>query len=109
MSFAPTPRTRRFGLPATANAGDILVNEILFNPRPTGVDFVEIVNASDRFINIKNFYVSNMEAGQPKNIRKISMLDFLLEPGAYLVLTEDAEILKGEYPLMHEANALGRG
>lgn len=35
-----------------AKKGDIIINEILFNPHPNGVDFIELYNASDHFFNL---------------------------------------------------------
>ena len=95
-----------FGLPQSANTTDMVINEILFNPRPTGVDFVEIVNTSLKFINLKKCYIANVEEGLPKNIKTLTQDDFLLQPGAYLVLTEDLNVLKAEYPLLHAENVL---
>ncbi|HEY5826377.1 MAG TPA: lamin tail domain-containing protein, partial [Cyclobacteriaceae bacterium] len=56
-----------FALPEPPDSLDILINEILFNPKPTGVDFVEIYNHSPKFINLKNYKLANFEEGQIKN------------------------------------------
>lgn len=94
------------GLPEVADSLDVALNEILFNPRPTGTDFLEIVNVSNKYFNLKNWTVANREEGVVKNAKVISTTDFLLKPGAYLVLTVSADILKGEYPLSVEENFL---
>jgi len=99
--------TRRpFGLPEDADSLDIALNEILFNPRPTGTDFLEIVNVSNKYFNLKNWSVANREEGIVKNAKVISTKDLLLKPGAYLVLTTSPDVLKGEYPLSLEENFL---
>jgi hypothetical protein len=95
-----------FGLPEVADSLDIALNEILFNPRPTGMDFLEIVNVSDKYFNLKNWSVANREEGVVKNAKVITTNDFLLKPGAYLVLTVSPDVLKGEYPLSLEENFL---
>lgn len=105
-SIAPEVNKREFGMPEPGIAGDIVINEILFNPRPTGVDFVEIVNASLKFINLKNWYISNVEQDSPKDAKAVTREDLLIQPGAYLVLTENLDVLKAEYPLLDEKNVL---
>lgn len=86
-----------FALPEKSRASDIIVNEILFNPRPTGVDFVELFNRSEKYINLKNLQVANQVNDTIVNRKKISEGDFVFEPGDYLVLTSDPNLLKGEY------------
>ncbi len=93
-----------FGLPEEADSLDIVINEILFNPRPTGVDFVEIYNNSSKFINLKNWSVANYENGALLNTKIIISEDFLLAPNQYLVFTEDAHVVKGEYISSIEEN-----
>lgn len=95
-----------FALPEDAESLDIKINEILFNPRPTGTDFIEIVNTSDKFLNLKDWSLSTFEDNQAGQPYPIAATDFLLKPGAYLVLTEDADILKGEYPQTRIENVL---
>ncbi len=95
-----------FALPESAEKGDILLNEILFNPRPGGVDFVEIVNASDKFINLKNWALANRPEEVILNSRVITLQDFILSPGSFLVCTSDGAILKNHYPRAREENFL---
>jgi hypothetical protein len=84
-----------FALPEKADSLDLVVNEVLYNPRPTGVDFVEVYNRSSKFINLKNWKLAN---GLGVN-KIISGKDLLLEPEGYIVLTTDGNVLKGEYIL----------
>ena len=86
-----------FALPELPESGDIVINEILFNPRPTGVDFVEIFNRSEKFIDLKGWCVANFVNDTITNRKKIFETNFVLEPGDFLVLTPDPNVLKGEY------------
>jgi hypothetical protein len=95
-----------FALPETAAIGDVLLNEILFNPRPGGVDFVEMVNISDKFINLKNWSLANRPEESIVNSRIITSQDFILSPGSFLVCTSDGVILKNHYPNSVEKNFL---
>ena len=96
--------TFSFGLPETADSLDLLVNEILFNPRPTGTDFVEIKNNSQKFINLKNWSLANYVEGNLSNVSPITEENFLLPPGQLIVFAEDTDVVKGEYVLAVEEN-----
>lgn len=98
--------TGEFALPESADEQDIKINEVLFNPRPTGTDFIEIVNTSDKFLNLKGWSLSTFADDSIGKLYRITAEDFLLRPGAYLVLTEDADVLKGEYPQTRLENVL---
>lgn len=100
-------KTSSFGLPEQADSLDVVINEVLFNPRPTGVDFVEVYNRSQKFINIKNWTLANFEDNLIVNLKIISEdVDFVIAPDAYVVLTSDANVLKGEYILSRDENFL---
>jgi hypothetical protein len=99
--------TATFALPGKADSLDVIINEILFNPTPTGVDFVEVVNISDKFFNLKNWSLASFEDdGTIKSTKVITDQDIMLEPGAYKVFTEDGNILKSEYIQAREENFL---
>lgn len=97
---------KKFALPELAEAGDVVLNEVLFNPRPGGVDFVEILNVSDKYINLKNWSLANFENEVISNAGIISAEDVLLVPGSYIAITPDGAVLKDHYPLAMETNFL---
>lgn len=91
-----------FILPEKAIPRDIIINEILFNPRPTGVDFVEVYNRSSKTINLQNWSVGNFNDSL-EHPEMISDKSILIHPNEYRVFTEDVNVLKGEYLMSIEA------
>jgi hypothetical protein len=86
-------------VPSTAEKGDIIINEILFNARVNAPKFVEIYNRSEKFINLKDWKLANLNSnGEIANRRLLFSEDFILEPFSFLVFTTDGEKLKQEYP-----------
>jgi hypothetical protein len=87
-----------FMLPETADSLDVIVNEILFNPKTGGVDFVEVYNQSPKYINIKNWRLGNMEDGEFTTPKQIVLDDFIFPPSSYLVFTSDPVLLSQQFP-----------
>lgn len=87
-----------FGLPQPAEPGDVALNELLFNPMPGGTDFVELYNASEKYINLKNWKLANLKDTVMANIKPIFTDDFVLNPGEYIAFTEDKSMLLNHYP-----------
>jgi hypothetical protein len=90
--------TATFALTEIPETGDLLINEILFNPRPNGVDFVELYNLSDKYINLKDLKIGNVKGELIENTKVISASDYIIAPSDYVVLTSDPVILKSNYP-----------
>jgi hypothetical protein len=82
-----------FALPQQADVGDIVINEILFNPQPNAVDFVEVYNSSSKFINLQNWSFANTDKQQ-----LVTNNNLLIYPNSYQVFTSDASITKNGYP-----------
>jgi hypothetical protein len=84
-----------------AVSNDIAINEILFNPKGNGVDYVEIYNRSNKVIDLKELTVSSVKItfpNPPDTITKeISAKGFLMFPENYLVLTKNPDIVKQQY------------
>jgi hypothetical protein len=90
--------TAQFALPEPGDSGDVVLNEVLFNPRSGGVDFVEIYNRSDKYVNLQGWQLATTEAGRPAAGKQITATYRLLPPRHYAVLTTDGRILKDQYP-----------
>jgi hypothetical protein len=91
-----TNLTGKFSLPETPIAGDIIINEILFDPITGGSDFIEILNRSDKTINLSNFSFGNYQNGIVSNIKWIETSKNL-KAGEIMAITEDTLFLKNNY------------
>ena len=88
-------RSAFFLLPESVQPGDIVLNEILFNPHPTGVDFIELYNGSTKTLDMQGWSLRNHLSGE--KVFTITSDHILFRPGEYRVITEDGNKLKGEY------------
>ncbi|WP_316800072.1 lamin tail domain-containing protein [Pedobacter frigidisoli] len=78
--------------------GDILISEVLFNPRPGGVDFVEIYNNSSHEIDLKDLQLANINsAGEPASIKNVSAVKLMIPAGSYYVITSNQANIKENY------------
>lgn len=94
-----------FVIPLPAEKGDIGINEVLFNPRTGAPKFVEIYNASSKFIDLKDWKLANKNtAGEIANRRTLFGESLIIPPFSFLVFTTDSEKLKSEYPKGDERN-----
>ena len=98
--------TVQFALAEPAELGDVLLSELLFYPRPNGEKFVEVYNHSEKAINLKHWKLANIDGDSLINLKIITAEDYLLRPGQYLALTEDARTLKADYSRAPEENIL---
>ncbi len=86
----------RFAIPEPAVANDIVINEILFNPKTPGVDYVEIYNRSNKVIDLKTISISeydtvtNMIVGP----QTISADGYLIFPQEYILLSENGAFVQ---------------
>jgi hypothetical protein len=93
-----TLQTAIFALPVTAQTGDLVLNEILFNPRSGSVDFVELANRSNNFIDLKNWQLANFENDSISNEKTIVAETYVLGPGQYVALTTRPDQVIAQYP-----------
>jgi hypothetical protein len=70
--------------------GDVVINEILFNPYPEGHDFVEIYNLSLKYVETGELAVATRDkSGELKSQSHLPETGNLLVPGGYLAITEN--------------------
>jgi len=88
----------RVGLSSPADSMDVVINEILFNPRSNGVDYVEIYNRSKKIIDLKNIYIANRNsAGLVSSISQLTTEENLFFPSSFIVITSEASVVKRDY------------
>jgi len=78
--------------PDVPTPGDVIINEILFNPSKDGVDFLEIYNLSDKYLKLQDFSIGNFTDTIPIASNQI------LSPHQFMVFTKSKETLLGIYP-----------
>ena len=72
--------------------GDIVINELLFDPYTGGSDFVEVLNSTSYYFNLQDYRLENSETNT-----SINEAVLLLKPHAYLAMSEDIVYLKNQY------------
>lgn len=93
-----TKNTAKVGLASNADSFDIVINEILFNPKSNGTDYVEIYNRSNKIIDLKQTYIANRNSSNViSNIKQLSADNYLLFPQDFMVITEDPFIVKRDF------------
>lgn len=86
------------GMASATIAQDLVVNEILFRPRPNGYDYVELFNRSKKIIDLSKILLANRNStGNIDNIKSVSQQPIYIFPGDYIVVTEHADNLALNY------------
>jgi len=91
--------TLPFARKDTTNAGNIIINEVLFNPREEGYDFVELYNNSDRVVAISELSLApvSIQTGNSGVRLPIAEEERFLYPGSFLLVSENTEAVSKQY------------
>ena len=88
----------RFGISQEADSFDIVINEMLFNPKPGGEDYVELYNRSQKIIDLSHTYIANRNSNNViSSIQQVTAESILLFPKDFMVLTPDPVSVKSQY------------
>lgn len=94
-----------FALPTDAVAGDLVINEILFNPHAGAYDYVEVYNKSEKIFDASKLYIANRNSGgSVSSAKQFSITTPYIFPGDYIVLTENADDLVLNYLVKNPKN-----
>ena len=98
-NILPFNTVSHFAYPEAPEINDIIINEILFNPKPDGVDFVEIFNRSSKNIALDKLCLSGYDTylNALKYMYPVSLSCDMIYIGEYLVLTTNPSIVKQQY------------
>ncbi|MCY1723549.1 gliding motility-associated C-terminal domain-containing protein [Prolixibacteraceae bacterium Z1-6] len=76
--------------PVSIEPGEVLINEVLFNPVPDGEDFVEVYNNSEKVIPLNKLYLASRDNDlNLTQVYPLSREKYELESESYLALTKD--------------------
>jgi hypothetical protein len=92
-----------FQLTPKIEKNDVILSEILFNPRSGGSDFVEIYNNTSHSIDLKDLSIARIHLDTVNSIRQISRKQFILESGNYLALSSNPENINLEYLVKNQS------
>jgi hypothetical protein len=81
-----------FAVSGMPEKDDIVINEILFNPRTGNSEFIELYNRSSRALNLENLAIAlaDSHSGEIKRTVSLKKYPYLLFPGNYVVITDHA-------------------
>lgn len=90
--------TAKAGIPQPADNTDIAINELLFNPKADGYDYIELYNRGNKVLDLKQLYISGRNnTGNLNNITVLSTNSKLFFPEEYIVLTENSSWVQQNY------------
>ena len=92
--------TVTFGLPVEMEFGDIIINEVLFNPATGQVDFVELYNLSDKILSASDLLIAEADYFMPDSVIDNTSLfgsQKIIFPKDFLVLSSDVNLVKAHY------------
>jgi len=79
--------------------GDILFNELLFNPFPGEPDYIELFNNSEKIIDASRLQLVSVNdaSGDTSEITPVSVEKRCIIPHSYYAITTDPEIISQRY------------
>lgn len=84
--------------------GDLVINEILFNPVKDGFDYIEIYNKSSYPVNVNELLIANRNsANEIASLKNFSKDSSTITPHGYLVITGNANWLNQHYIVRESA------
>ncbi|UOG74413.1 lamin tail domain-containing protein [Hymenobacter tibetensis] len=91
-----------FALPVPVAAGDVVLNEILFNPRTSAVDFVELLNRSTKYLDVQGWQLGAEKPDGTTDQNLVNSSPHVLAPGQLLLLTTRPDVVRSQYPTSAE-------
>ncbi|MEB2774948.1 lamin tail domain-containing protein [Algoriphagus sp. D3-2-R+10] len=86
-------------LPVQAKIGDVLINELLFNPKTGSPKFVELINVTDNYLEVKDWKLANLDdVGEVDQVKQLSENSIIIPPKGFVAITTNPDMLKLDFP-----------
>ncbi|MBK8193429.1 MAG: lamin tail domain-containing protein [Lewinellaceae bacterium] len=99
----PATDTAFVGLPEKPEPGDVVVNEMMFNPATGNQRYIEFFNRSSKVFNWAEFFLANFSDGADVEAFADNRL---MLPGRYDVFTPGVQNITGQFNNIHPENVL---
>jgi hypothetical protein len=86
-----------FALAEPAEQGDVVLNEVLYDQKSGGADFIELLNISDKYINLSDWTI---EGNSDENVI-LENENVIIAPSQHLALTSNKASTIKDYPTSH--------
>lgn len=97
-------------LPKIAQKGDLLLNEVLFNPKPGSPKFVEVINTTDFYLEIGEWKFANQDQeGLPDQEKGFTNASLIVSPNGILAFSTSPDQLKLDFPKSSSGNIIAIG
>jgi hypothetical protein len=87
-------------LSTSVRAGSLVINEMLYQPDTSQVEFVEVYNRGSTVLDLKDWTVSDLSSSKP-----ITAVSHLLAPGSFRVLAGDSLVFS-RFPTLAESSVV---
>ena len=89
-----SPGEIEFGTTILPEEGDVKISEILFNASADDMQFIELYNASNKFIDLRNVCLSVPDSKwEISSVIPLSSVPAIFEPGKYLIVSLSPQYL----------------
>jgi hypothetical protein len=102
-------RTSEIALTAIPKPGELILNEVLFNPNDGGVQFVEVYNTtSSKLFKLKDIWLSQADivSGFDNVILKMDSISGYIFPENYVAFSKNKNTLQAQYANTNSANCV---
>lgn len=93
--------TAPFGIASTPEVGELVINEILFDPTTGGYDYVELYNNSNKVLSLGFRFFANVDVDSSalvwNEILPVSNELYSILPQQYLAFTENPDFVRQHY------------
>ena len=97
------PLMAAFAVPDAAGPADVVLNEILFNPRVGGVRFVEVLNRSTKFVDLRGWQLVSIRPDGSLDAVGLGVGPLVLPPGELRAFSANSGTLLAQYPTGSDA------
>lgn len=88
----------------TIKPGELIINELLFNPVQDDPDYVELFNTGDNFIELQDVLLANINNGVADKTIAVTSGGYTINPGAHVVITTNPASIQNRYPVHNKNN-----